>query len=75
MIYAISQIKFTIELNPKFIGTGFFVAKNVGILFLNIIIIRMEEQESQNNKLYIFHIYKKYSNNEKLEILQNRQNS
>ena len=49
MIYAISQIKFTIELNPKFIGTGFFVAKNVGILFLNIIIIRMEEQESQNN--------------------------
>ena len=52
MIYAISQIKSTIELNPKFIGTGFFVAKNVGILFLNIIIIRMEEQESQNNNTY-----------------------
>ena len=32
--------------------TGFFVAKNVGILFLNIIIIRMEEQESQNNNTY-----------------------
>ena len=52
MIYAISQIKPTTGLNPLFIVTGFFVAKNVGILFLNIIIIRMEEQESQNNNTY-----------------------
>ena len=53
MIYAISQIKPTTGLNPLFIVTGFFVAKNVGILFLNIIIILMEEQESQNNTYFI----------------------
>ena len=59
MIYAISQIKPTTGLNPLFIVTGFFVAKNVGILFLNIIIILMEVQESQNDKLHIFHTFKK----------------
>ena len=46
MIYVIREILFTIELNPQFIQTGFFVVKNVGILFQNIVNINMEEQES-----------------------------
>ena len=50
MIYVISQIKFITELNLKFIWTGFFVVKNVGIAFLKIIIIPMAVQESQNKK-------------------------
>ena len=41
MIYVIRQTKFITGLNPKFIGTGFFVAKNVGKLFHNIINIPM----------------------------------
>ena len=49
MIYVIRQIKFIIGLNPLFIRTGFFVAENVGKLFLNIKIIPMVELESQNN--------------------------
>ena len=51
MIYVISQIKFITELNPQFIKTGFFLVKNVGVLFLNNIIIPTVAQESQNNKL------------------------
>ena len=50
MIYVISQIKFITELNPLFIKTGFFVVKNVGMLFLNIIIIPTVAQENLNNK-------------------------
>ena len=50
MIYVISQIKFISGSNPKFIKTGFFVVKNVGILFLNIMTIPMVEQESQIDK-------------------------
>ena len=47
MIYVISKIQFITGLNPKFIRTGFFVVKNVGILFLNKMDIPMAEQESQ----------------------------
>ena len=43
----ISQIRFITGLNPEFIRTGFFVAKDVGILFLNIMTILMVGQESQ----------------------------
>ena len=46
----ISQISFITGLNPEFIRTGFFVVKNVGILFLNIMTILMAEQESQHDK-------------------------
>ena len=45
-----SQITFITGLNPKFIRTGFFVVKNVGILFLSIMTIPMVGQESQINK-------------------------
>ena len=48
MICVISQIKYISGLNPLFIATGLFVVKNVGILFLNKVLIPMEEQESQN---------------------------
>ena len=48
MIYVISKIKFITGLNPKFIRTGFFVVKNVGILFLHRVSIPMVVQESQN---------------------------
>ena len=50
MIYVISEINFITELNPLLIGTGFFAVKNVGILFLNKMVIPMAEQESQNDK-------------------------
>ena len=50
MICVISQIKFNTGSNPKFIRIGFFVVKNVGILFLNIMTILMVEQESQTDK-------------------------
>ncbi len=50
MICVISQINFITESNPKFIKIGFFVVKNVGILFLNIMTILMVEQESQTDK-------------------------
>ena len=50
MIYVISQINFITGLNPKFIRTGFFVVKNVGILLQIIMDIPMEAQESQINK-------------------------
>ena len=43
------QIKFITELSPLFTKTGFFVVKNVGILFLNIMTILMVEQESQTD--------------------------
>ena len=46
----ISQISFITGLNPEFIRTGFFVAKDVGILFLNIMTTAMVERESQINK-------------------------
>ena len=50
MIYVISQIKFITGWNPKFIKTGSFVVKNVGVLFLKIMTILMVEQESQTDK-------------------------
>ena len=50
MICVISQISFITGLNPEFIRTGFFVAKDVGILFLNIMTILMVGQESQIDK-------------------------
>ena len=62
MIYVIKEINYITGLNLKFIRTGFFVVKNVGILFLNIMIIPMEEQESQNNKFSLKLIRKKQSN-------------
>tara|TARA_B000000609_G_C23879046_1_gene192145 strand:- start:220 stop:381 length:162 start_codon:yes stop_codon:yes gene_type:complete len=49
VICATSLIKFITGLNLKYIKTGSFVVKNVGILFLKIEIIPMVEQESQNN--------------------------
>tara|TARA_A100001035_G_scaffold60749_1_gene45745 strand:+ start:26 stop:196 length:171 start_codon:yes stop_codon:yes gene_type:complete len=54
VIHVISQIKFISELNLKFIPIGFFVAKNVGVLSQNIVIILMVAQESQNNKSFNF---------------------
>ena len=51
MIYVISQISFITGLNPKFIKTGFFVVKNVGILFLDMIIIPMVVQERLTEKM------------------------
>ena len=53
MIYVINQVKFITGLNQQFINTGFFVVKNVGILFQNIMDIPMEGQEKQINKSYI----------------------
>ena len=50
MIYVINQIKFITGLNPYFIRAGFFVVKNVGIIFQNNVSIHMVAQESQNNK-------------------------
>ncbi len=44
-------MKFTIELNQKFIQNGFFVVKNVGIQYQNIRGIPMEEQENQKYKI------------------------
>ena len=52
-ICVISQVKFISGLNLKFIPSGFFVAKNVGVLFQNKVIITMVAQESQNNKSFI----------------------
>ena len=52
VIYVISKIKFITGLKPQFIRTGFFVVKNVGILFQNMIDIPMEVQESQINKSF-----------------------
>jgi len=48
VICVINQIKYITGLNPLFIPTGLYVVKNVGILFLNKVLIPMEEQESQN---------------------------
>ena len=59
MIYVISQIKFITELNPYFIKSGFFVAKNVGMEFLNRTIIPTVAQDSQNNKFPCKLIWKK----------------
>ena len=50
MIFVIDQIKFITGLNPHFKLDGFFVVKNVGILFLNRMVMSMVAQESQNNK-------------------------
>jgi len=50
VICVISQINFITGSNPKCIRIGFFVVKNVGILFLNIMTIPMVEQESQTDK-------------------------
>jgi len=50
VIYVISQIKFITELNQLIIETGFFVVKNVGLKFLNKVIIPTVEQESPNKK-------------------------
>ena len=50
MIYVISQEHFITGSNPKFIKNGFFVVKNVGILFLKIMTIPMVGQESQIDK-------------------------
>ena len=47
MICVISQINYITGSNPKFIRIGFFVVKNVGILFLNMMTILMVEQESK----------------------------
>ena len=52
MIYVKSQIKFTSGLNPKCIISGFSVVKNVGRLFLIIMIIHMVAQEIQKDKKY-----------------------
>ena len=46
MIYAIVKILFTIGLNLFTIVSGFFLAKSVGLLFLSMMTIVMEEQES-----------------------------
>ena len=51
MICVKSQINYITGSNPKFIRIGFFVVKNVGILFLNIMTILMVGQESQTDKL------------------------
>ena len=51
MIYVLIEMKFTIELNQKFIQNGFFVVKNVGIQYQNIRGIPMEEQENQKYKI------------------------
>ena len=48
MIYVVRQIQFITGLNPQFMRTGFFVVKNVGILFLNKKNIHMVAQESQS---------------------------
>ena len=50
MIYVLCQIEFSTGLGPKFIQTGFFVVKNVGISFLSIVIMPMAVPESQNYK-------------------------
>ena len=50
-MFVISQISFITGLNPEFIRTGFFVVKDVGILFLNIMTILIVGQESQTDKL------------------------
>ena len=50
MIYAISRMKSITELNQEFIKTGFFVVKNVGILFLDMMIIPMVAQERLTGK-------------------------
>ncbi len=43
MICAVRQIKCFTGLNPQFIQTGFFVAKNVGKIFQNKLNILMVE--------------------------------
>ena len=53
MICVISQINFTTESNRKFIRIGFFVVKNVGILFQNKVTILMAELGRQKYKLSI----------------------
>ena len=50
MICVISQINYITGSNPKFIRIGFFVVKNVGILFLNIMTIPMVGKEIQIDK-------------------------
>ena len=54
MIYVTSQISFITGSNPTFISTGFSVVKNVGILFLNKVIIPTVAQESPNKKYLFF---------------------
>jgi hypothetical protein len=66
VIPVISKIKYITELNQQFIKTGFFVVKNVGMQFLNIIIIPTVAQESPNNDFNRKLIYKKQSNIKKL---------
>ena len=53
MSCVISRIKFTLGLKQSLISTGFFVVKNVGKLFLNMIIIPMAELESQNKLILL----------------------
>ena len=47
-MYAINQTKSITELNQLSIKLGYFLAKNVGILFLSKRDIVMEEQERVN---------------------------
>jgi len=56
VIYVISQIKFNIGLNPKFIRNGFFVVKIVGILFQSKVITHMAEQESRKRTNISFYL-------------------
>ncbi len=44
------MIIYIIELNQELIQTGSFAVENVGILFLNIMIIPTEAQENQKDK-------------------------
>ena len=48
-----SKIIFITELNPVFMRNGFFVVKNVGILFQNKVTILMAELGRQKCKLSI----------------------
>ena len=50
MIYNISQIKLITKQIHNSQGPEFFVTKSFGILFLNLKIVPMMLQESQNNK-------------------------
>ena len=44
------RVKSSIGLNRLSTRIGFFAVKNVGILFLNKMVIPMVEQENQNDK-------------------------